>query len=35
MKIYTIIDDVNEIGNSSFTGIIKEQTTGMGNIIDA
>ena len=34
MKIYTIIGGVNGVGKSSFTGVLKEQTTDLGVIID-
>ena len=34
MKIYTIIGGVNGVGKSSFTGVLKEQTTDLGIIID-
>lgn len=34
MKTYTIIGGVNGVGKSSFTGVLKEQTTDLGVIID-
>ena len=34
MKIYTIISGVNGVGQSSFTGVLKERTTDLGAIID-
>ena len=34
MKTYTIIGGVNGVGKSSFTGVLKEQTTDLGIIID-
>lgn len=34
MKIYTIIGGVNGVGKSSFTGVLKEQSTDLGAIID-
>ncbi len=34
MKIYTIVGGVNGVGKSSFTGVLKEQTTDLGTIID-
>ena len=34
MKIFTIIGGVNGVGKSSFTGVLKEQTTDLGAIID-
>lgn len=34
MKIYTIIGGVNGVGRSSFTGVLKEQSTDLGTIID-
>lgn len=34
MKTYTIIGGVNGVGKSSFTGVLKEQTTELGTIID-
>jgi len=34
MKIFTIIGGVNGVGKSSFTGVLKEQTTDLGTIID-
>lgn len=34
MKIYTIIGGVNGTGKSSFTGVLKAQTTDLGVIID-
>lgn len=34
MKIYTIIGGVNGVGKSSFTGVLKEQSTDLGTIID-
>lgn len=35
MRIYTIIGGVNGVGKSSFNGILKEQSTDLGTIIDA
>ena len=34
MKTYTIIGGVNGVGKSSFTGVLKERSTDLGNIID-
>ncbi len=34
MKTYTIIGGVNGVGKSSFTGVLKEQSTDLGYIID-
>lgn len=34
MKIYTIIGGVNGVGKSSFTGILKEQRSDLGILID-
>ena len=34
MKTYTIVGGVNGVGKSSFTGVLKEQTTELGTIID-
>ena len=34
MKIYTIIGGINGTGKSSFTGVLKTQTTDLGVIID-
>ena len=34
MKVYTIIGGVNGTGKSSFTGVLKTQTTNLGVIID-
>lgn len=34
MKIYTIIGGVNGVGKSSFTGVLKEQLSDLGTIID-
>lgn len=34
MKQYTIIGGVNGVGKSSFTGVLKEQSTDLGTIID-
>jgi len=34
MKLYTIIGGVNGVGKSSFTGVLKEQSTDLGTIID-
>lgn len=34
MKTYTIIGGVNGVGKSSFTGVLKEQSTDLGIIID-
>lgn len=34
MKMYTIIGGVNGVGKSSFTGVLKEQRTDLGIIID-
>lgn len=34
MKVYTIIGGVNGTGKSSFTGVLKTQTTDLGIIID-
>ena len=34
MKVFTIIGGVNGVGKSSFTGVLKEQTTDLGTIID-
>lgn len=34
MKTYTIIGGVNGVGKSSFTGVLKEQSTELGTIID-
>ena len=34
MKMYTIVGGVNGVGKSSFTGVLKEQTTDLGVIID-
>ena len=34
MKTYTIIGGVNGVGKSSFTGVLKEQTTDLGVIVD-
>lgn len=34
MKIYTIIGGVNGVGKSSFTGILKEQRSNLGILID-
>ena len=34
MKMYTIVGGVNGVGKSSFTGVLKEQTTALGVIID-
>ncbi len=34
MKMYTIIGGVNGVGKSSFTGLLKEQRTDLGTIID-
>lgn len=34
MKTYTIIGGVNGVGKSSFTGVLKEQDTDMGIIVD-
>lgn len=34
MKTYTIIGGVNGVGKSSFTGILKEQRSDLGTIID-
>ena len=34
MKYYTIIGGVNGTGKSSFTGVLKTQTTNLGQIID-
>ena len=34
MKYYTIIGGVNGTGKSSFTGVLKTQTTNLGTIID-
>lgn len=34
MKIYTIVGGVNGVGKSSFTGVLKSQTTDLGTIID-
>lgn len=34
MKTYTIIGGVNGVGKSSFTGVLKEQSTDLGTIID-
>ena len=34
MKTYTIIGGVNGTGKSSLTGVLKTQTTGLGQIID-
>lgn len=34
MKIYTIIGGVNGVGKSSFTGVLKEQISDLGTIID-
>lgn len=34
MKVYTIIGGVNGVGKSSFTGVLKEQSTDLGCIID-
>lgn len=34
MKTYTIIGGVNGVGKSSFTGVLKEQSTNLGVIID-
>jgi len=34
MKIYTIIGGVNGVGKSSFTGVLKEQITDLGIIVD-
>ena len=33
MKIYTIIGGINGVGKSSFTGVLKEQTTDLGVIL--
>lgn len=34
MKTYTIIGGVNGVGKSSFTGVLKEQSTDLGTILD-
>lgn len=34
MKIYTIVGGVNGVGKSSFTGVLKSQTTELGVIVD-
>ena len=34
MKTYTIIGGVNGVGKSSFTGVLKERSTDLGQIID-
>lgn len=34
MKIYTIIGGVNGVGKSSFTGVLKERSTDLGQIVD-
>ena len=34
MKIYTIIGGVNSVGKSSFTGVLKSQTTDLGTVVD-
>lgn len=34
MKTYTIIGGVNGVGKSSFTGVLKEQSTDLGIMID-
>lgn len=34
MKVYTIIGGVNGVGKSSFTGVLKEQSTDLGIIVD-
>lgn len=34
MRIYTIIGGVNGVGKSSFTGLLKEQRSDLGTIID-
>lgn len=34
MSVYTIIGGVNGVGKSSFTGVLKERSTGLGTIID-
>ena len=34
MRTYTIIGGVNGVGKSSFTGILKEQRSGLGILID-
>ena len=34
MKIYTIIRGVNSVGKSSFTGVLKSQTTDLGTVVD-
>ena len=34
MKTYTIIDGVNGVGKSSFTGVLKEQDMDLGIIVD-
>lgn len=34
MKVYTIIGGVNGVGKSSFTGVLKEQSTNLGIIVD-
>ena len=34
MKTYTIIGDVNGVGKSSFTGVLKERSTDLGVIVD-
>jgi len=34
MKIYTIIGGMDGVGKSSFTGVLKSQTTDLGTIVD-
>ena len=34
MKTYTIIGGVNGVGKSSFTGLLREQRSDLGTIID-
>ncbi len=34
MKTYTIIGGINGVGKSSFTGVLKEQITDLGIIVD-